>query len=94
MGHETVAQGDAIALSVTELAGRDVLRVRLRLAPSEGKDWTDWLKVTIARLIDQSRGHRVALRQRAVIHPFRGGAPIDVLTLNPGIKGKMAKPEV
>ena len=47
LGHDTDAQGDAIALSVTELAGRDVLRVRLPLAPSEGKDRTDWLNAAL-----------------------------------------------
>lgn len=47
LGHDTDAQGDAIALSVTELAGRDVLRVRLPLAPSEGQDWTDWLNAAL-----------------------------------------------
>lgn len=46
---------------------------------------------TIARLIDQSRGHRVALRQQAVIHPFRRGAPTDVLARNPATVGKTAK---
>ena len=49
------------------------------------------LAVTIARLIDQSRGHGVALRQQAVIHPFRGGAPADVLARNPAVLGKTAK---